>query len=69
MSGQARKALGYQQIIGHLEGRCSLGDAIEEIKIATRRFAKSQRTWFKSFTEVSWIDADSAHAHSPDWQN
>lgn len=42
---QAREALGYKQLIAHFEGRCTLDEAIEEIKIETRRFAKNQRTW------------------------
>jgi tRNA dimethylallyltransferase len=44
---QAREALGYKQLIDHLEGRCSLHDAVERIKIETRRFGKNQRTWLK----------------------
>jgi tRNA dimethylallyltransferase len=57
---QAREALGYKQIIDHLEGRCSLEDAIEEIKIRTRRFAKQQRTWLRRFRMLPrslWHDA------------
>lgn len=56
MSESARKALGYAEMIEHLEGRCSLAEAIEMIKIHTRRFAKAQRTWFKRFTKTQWID-------------
>ncbi len=44
---QAREALGYKQLVEHLEGRCSLDDAVERIKIETRRFAKNQRTWLR----------------------
>ncbi|MCB9845808.1 MAG: tRNA (adenosine(37)-N6)-dimethylallyltransferase MiaA [Phycisphaeraceae bacterium] len=44
---QAREALGYKQLIAHLEGRCTLDEAIERIKIDTRRFGKSQRTWIR----------------------
>ncbi|MCX5691936.1 MAG: tRNA dimethylallyltransferase [Planctomycetota bacterium] len=42
---QACEALGYKQLISHFEGRCTLDEAIEAIKIETRRFAKNQRTW------------------------
>lgn len=42
---QAREALGYKQLMAHFEGRCTLEEAAEEIKIETRRFAKNQRTW------------------------
>lgn len=56
----AREALGYKQIIEHLEGRCTLEEAIEQIKIRTRRYAKQQRTWlrrFKIHPNAQWIDA------------
>lgn len=56
MSEQARQALGYAQIIDHLDGRSSLDDAVESIKILTRRFAKHQRTWFRKFHFATWID-------------
>ncbi|MBN2560341.1 MAG: tRNA (adenosine(37)-N6)-dimethylallyltransferase MiaA [Phycisphaerae bacterium] len=52
---QARQALGYAQILAHLRGEMSLGDAIEEIKIQTRRLAKHQRTWFRKFTVTRWL--------------
>ena len=58
LSRQARCAIGYAEIIAHLEGRISLDDAIEQIKKNTRRLAKGQRTWFKTFQGVRWIDAD-----------
>ncbi len=57
---QAREALGYKQLIEHFEGRNGLGDAIEAIKIETRRFAKNQRTWLRRLKAVPgsvWIDA------------
>ena len=34
----------------------SLDDAVEEIKKNTRRLAKGQRTWFKTFRQVNWLD-------------
>jgi tRNA dimethylallyltransferase len=56
LSQQARCAIGYAEIIGHLEGRMGLEDAVELIKKNTRRLAKGQRTWFKTFRPVTWID-------------
>ncbi len=44
---QAREGLGYKQLLAHLHGHCSLDDAVEQIKIETRRFAKNQRTWLR----------------------
>jgi tRNA dimethylallyltransferase len=55
---QARCAIGYAEIIDHLSGRTTLEDAIELIKKNTRRLAKSQRTWFKTFKDVNWIDLE-----------
>jgi tRNA dimethylallyltransferase len=56
LSKQARSAIGYAEIIEHLSGRTNLEDAIELIKKNTRRLAKGQRTWFKTFRDVHWLD-------------
>jgi len=59
LGAQAREALGYKQLIAHFEGRCIFDEAIEKIKIETRRFAKNQRTWLKRLASVRgavWID-------------
>ena len=58
LSLQARCAIGYAEIIDYINGRGTLDDAIELIKINTRRFAKSQRTWFKTFRDVNWLDIE-----------
>lgn len=49
---QAREALGYKQIAEAIEAGGSAGaidEAVERVKIETRRFAKNQRTWLKRF--------------------
>lgn len=56
LSTQAKLAVGYAEIIDHLEGRLTMDQAVERIKINTRHLAKSQRTWFKRWTHVQWID-------------
>lgn len=58
LSQQARCAIGYAEIIGHLEGRMSLDEAVERIKVNTRRLAKGQRTWFRTFRQVNWLDVE-----------
>jgi len=57
VSQQARQAVGYAELFAHFEGRCSLEDAIERIKIDTRHLAKQQRTWLRRFGQIRWIDA------------
>lgn len=56
MSHPSRQAVGYAEIIEYLEGRCTLEEAVEQIKIHTRRLAKHQRTWFRKFPQARWID-------------
>jgi len=56
---QARQAIGYAEIIRHLEGHIKLEEAVELIKKNTRRLAKNQRTWFKTFKNVHWLDIGS----------
>ncbi|MBM3791036.1 MAG: hypothetical protein FJW35_11910, partial [Acidobacteria bacterium] len=53
----AFKAIGYRQIIDHLDGRTSLEEAILLTQQASRRYAKRQLTWFRSDPEIVWIKA------------
>lgn len=57
LSQQARCAIGYAEIIEYINGRTGLDETVEQIKINTRKFAKAQRTWFKTFKDVQWLDA------------
>lgn len=56
-SQEAASGVGYRQILDHFAGRCTLEEAIEQIKIQTRHLAKLQRTWLKRFPNVHWLDA------------
>lgn len=51
LSRTARQALGYKELIAHLEGAGSLELAVSEIKVRTRQFAKRQHTWFRNLVE------------------
>ena len=51
----AQRALGYSQVISHLQGELSLEDAIEETKRATRQYARRQETWFSRDARIKWI--------------
>lgn len=52
------QGIGYRQIIDALEGRCSIDEAYDKIKLDTRHFAKRQFTWFNREKTVTWIDKD-----------
>lgn len=56
----AREAIGYKEIVAALRGECTLDAAVEEIKLATRRYAKRQRTWWRKDNRIAWISADDA---------
>lgn len=51
----AQRALGYSQVISHLQGELSLEAAIEETKRATRQYARRQETWFSRDARIKWI--------------
>jgi tRNA dimethylallyltransferase len=52
----AAQAIGYKELLGYLDGRESLEEAVESLKRATRRYAKRQITWFGAKDYVKWID-------------
>lgn len=56
----APQAIGYKEVVAALDGLCSMDDAAEQIKLATRRYAKRQRTWFRKDQRIVWLDADTA---------
>lgn len=49
--------LGYDQVRAHLRGEMTLAESIEAVKIATRRYAKRQMTWFRKFGDFVEVDA------------
>jgi tRNA dimethylallyltransferase len=52
----ALDAIGYREIIAHLNGTLSQGKAIAAIKINTWHYTKRQMTWFKKDKTVRWIE-------------
>ncbi len=56
LSPQAAQGVGYAEMIAHLQGRSSLSEALEQIKINTRKLAKRQRTWHRRWRDVQWFD-------------
>jgi tRNA dimethylallyltransferase len=52
----ASQALGYKQVIEHLDGACSLAAAQNQTQVRTRQFAKRQMTWFKRQLPCEWME-------------
>lgn len=57
-SGTASSAIGYKELVEYIEGRRTLDDAIEDLKLASRRYAKRQLTWFRHEKDARRIYAD-----------
>ena len=47
------KTIGYKDILSYLDGEISLDEAINQLKINTRRYAKRQLTWFRRNKELN----------------
>jgi tRNA dimethylallyltransferase len=51
----ALQTVGYAELIEFFDNRITLPEAVEEIKIHTRQYAKRQMTWFKKDKEIEWF--------------
>lgn len=50
------KGIGYKEMIGYLEGRYTLPEAVNLVKKNTRRYAKRQLTWFRRYQDMQWFN-------------
>ena len=55
-SPQASAALGYKQVLAFLRGELPEEELEERIFLRTWRFVRKQRTWFRKFRHVRWLD-------------
>ncbi len=54
----AAQAIGYKEILPYLHGECDLQTAVDNLKTATRRYAKRQLTWFLAKSYVRPVAAE-----------
>jgi len=52
----ALKTVGYRELFLYLDGKYTLSEAVEKIKVNSRRYAKRQLSWFKKDGEISWFE-------------
>ncbi|GAB1475348.1 tRNA (adenosine(37)-N6)-dimethylallyltransferase MiaA [Bacillota bacterium] len=50
------KGIGYKELINHILGKCSLNEAVMQIKQNSRNYAKRQLTWFRRYDDIRWFD-------------
>lgn len=60
LSRTARQALGYRELLGHVEEEIDLAESLELAKLRTRRFARRQQRWFRRDPRIEWVDLDAA---------
>lgn len=54
MSRTARQALGYREVLAHVEDGLPLDDCLEEAVRRTRQFARRQASWFRRDPRITW---------------
>ena len=58
LSRTAAQAIGYREVLDHLDGEePSLENALEATVVRTRQFARRQRMWFRRDPRISWFGA------------
>jgi len=55
-SATALQAIGYKEFSGVLEGEKTEAEAIDEVKLRSRQYAKRQLTWLRRDERIHWID-------------
>ena len=55
-NNQCMQGIGYKEMLEHLNGKLTLEESIEKIKINTRHYAKRQLTWFKNQVDATWYN-------------
>ena len=50
--------IGYKELFSYFENKCSLEEALDNIKQQSRRYAKRQFTWFKHQLNLKWFDVN-----------
>lgn len=64
-SRTAAQALGYKEILEHLEGNKTLEESIAEVKKRSRRYAKRQITWFRHVPDLNWFELQKEDLSNP----
>ena len=54
----ALNTVGYKELFAYFDGQCTLEEAVEQIKIHTRQYAKRQMTWLRKDNSYTWIMPD-----------
>lgn len=50
--------VGYKEMFDYFDGKISIDQAVEQIKISTRQYAKRQMTWLRKNNDYKWFTID-----------
>ena len=50
-----RSAIGYKELLAALDGTISMEEAVEQVKLRSRQYAKRQLTWLRRNPDIHWI--------------
>ena len=62
MSRTASQALGYKELLRHVQGEMTLDEALDLAVVRTRRFARRQERWFRRDPRIHWLDTPTSPA-------
>ena len=62
ISRTASQALGYKELLRHVQGETTLEEALALAVVRTRRFARRQERWFRRDLRIRWLDAPTTPA-------
>ena len=51
----AMQAIGYKELLAAIEGSCTMEEALEQVKVRSRQYAKRQLTWLRRNPDIHWI--------------
>ena len=51
----AMQAIGYKEFVAALKGECTIGEAADQVRQSSRRYAKRQLTWFRRNQKIHWL--------------
>jgi tRNA dimethylallyltransferase len=55
---KSMQSIGYSHMAAFIIGAINLEECLRTLKRDTRRFAKRQMTWFRSYPEIHWTSAE-----------
>jgi tRNA dimethylallyltransferase len=58
LSPEALQAVGYKEVVDHLDGHLTLPACMDAVALGTRHLAKHQMTWYRRFDDLAWLPGD-----------